>query len=163
MQKAVLGARIVLGLIFFAFGLNYFLHFIPMPEEMPPEAGAFMGALAATGYMFYLIKVTEIVEIRAPGPHRAGTHRGEHLLLPPLPRTRWTLHGSAAGGARDLPGLGLPGVLRGGVERQRETYGLGSRRPPLTCHLLWAVGFCPPPSKNSTSHLVQDSCCGIVS
>ncbi len=53
-------ARIVLGLIFFVFGLNGFLQFLPMP---PPEgrAGAFMGALFATGYMFPLIKSTEVL------------------------------------------------------------------------------------------------------
>jgi uncharacterized membrane protein YphA (DoxX/SURF4 family) len=60
MQKAVLGTRIILGLIFVIFGLNFFFHFIPMPE-MPEKAGAFMGALGATGYMFYLIKIIEIV------------------------------------------------------------------------------------------------------
>ena len=60
MQKAVLGARIVLGLIFTVFGLNGFFHFLPLPE-LSEEAGAFMGALAATGYMFPLIKLTEVV------------------------------------------------------------------------------------------------------
>jgi uncharacterized membrane protein YphA (DoxX/SURF4 family) len=60
MQKAVLGARIVLGLIFTVFGLNGFFHFLPLPE-LPEKAGAFMGALGATGYMFPLIKATEVV------------------------------------------------------------------------------------------------------
>lgn len=59
MQKAVLAARVVLGLIFTVFGLNGFLHFIPMPE-MSQEAGGFLGALAASGYMFPVLKVTEI-------------------------------------------------------------------------------------------------------
>lgn len=53
-------ARIFLGLIFFVFGLNGFLQFIPQPPLAEP-AGAFMGALAATGYMFPLIKGTEVV------------------------------------------------------------------------------------------------------
>lgn len=53
-------ARVVLGLIFTVMGINGFLQFIPMPP-MPEEAGAFMGALAATGYMMPLIKITEIV------------------------------------------------------------------------------------------------------
>jgi hypothetical protein len=53
-------ARILLGLVFFVFGLNGFLGFIPQPP--PPErAGAFMGALAATGYMFPLIKGVEVI------------------------------------------------------------------------------------------------------
>lgn len=52
--------RVVLGLIFLVFGLNGFLHFIPMPP-MPSEAMAFMMALAKTGYMIPLIKATEII------------------------------------------------------------------------------------------------------
>ena len=52
--------RALLGLIFVIFGLNGFLQFIPMPP-LPDSAGAFLGALAATGYMFPLIKVTEIL------------------------------------------------------------------------------------------------------
>jgi uncharacterized membrane protein YphA (DoxX/SURF4 family) len=53
-------ARVFLGLIFFVFGLNGFLQFIPQPP-MPEKAGAFMGALAATGYMFPLIKGVEVL------------------------------------------------------------------------------------------------------
>ena len=60
MQKAVLGARLLLGLIFTVFGLNGFLNFLP-PPEVNEGAGAFLGALAATGYMFPLIKATEVV------------------------------------------------------------------------------------------------------
>ena len=54
------GARILLGLIFAVFGLNGFLNFLPQPE-LNPAAGAFMGALAGAGYMFPLIKGTEVV------------------------------------------------------------------------------------------------------
>lgn len=53
-------ARILLGLSFFVFGLNGFLSFLPMPPP-PPAAGAFFGALAATGYMLPLIKGTEVL------------------------------------------------------------------------------------------------------
>ena len=53
-------ARVLLGLVFFVFGLNGFLQFMPQPP-MPPQAGAFLGALAATGYMFPLIKSVEVV------------------------------------------------------------------------------------------------------
>ncbi|HEY2515796.1 MAG TPA: DoxX family protein [Polyangiaceae bacterium] len=53
-------ARVLLGVIFFVFGLNGFLQFIPQPP-MPEKAGLFMGALAATGYMFPLIKGVEVV------------------------------------------------------------------------------------------------------
>ena len=59
-SKFPTAARILLGLIFFVFGLNGFLQFIPQPP-LPEPAGAFMGALAAAGYMFPLIKGTEIV------------------------------------------------------------------------------------------------------
>ena len=53
-------SRVLLGLAFFVFGLNGFLGFLPMPEH-PGPSGAFLGALAATGYMFPLIKGTEVV------------------------------------------------------------------------------------------------------
>jgi uncharacterized membrane protein YphA (DoxX/SURF4 family) len=53
-------ARIFMGAVFLLFGLNAFLQFAPMPPP-PPAAGAFIGALIATGYLFPLIKVTEIV------------------------------------------------------------------------------------------------------
>ena len=53
-------SRILLGLVFFVFGLNGFLQFIPQPP-MPEHAGAFLGALAGTGYMFPLIKSVEVV------------------------------------------------------------------------------------------------------
>lgn len=52
-------ARVVLGLTFFVFGLNGFLHFLPQPPMSGPPAD-FAGALFATGYMFPLIKGTEV-------------------------------------------------------------------------------------------------------
>lgn len=60
-QRFVPGAaRVVLGLIFFVFGLNGFLGFLPQPP-LPPAAGGFLGGLASAGYMFPLIKGTEVV------------------------------------------------------------------------------------------------------
>jgi uncharacterized membrane protein YphA (DoxX/SURF4 family) len=53
-------ARLVFGFVFLVFGLNGFLNFMPMPPP-PPQAGAFMGALAVTGYMFPLIKGIEVI------------------------------------------------------------------------------------------------------
>jgi uncharacterized membrane protein YphA (DoxX/SURF4 family) len=53
-------ARLLLGLVFFVFGLNGFLQFLPTPPA-PERAVAFMGALAATGYMFPLIKSVEVI------------------------------------------------------------------------------------------------------
>ena len=53
-------ARFALGLTFFVFGLNGFLHFLPQPPMSGPPAD-FAGALFATGYMFPLIKGTEVV------------------------------------------------------------------------------------------------------
>ena len=59
-RKIATGARLLQGAAFLTFGLNGFLHFIPMPPP-PPAAGAFFGALFATGYMFPLIKGTEVL------------------------------------------------------------------------------------------------------
>ena len=52
-------ARYLLGLTFIVFGLNGFLNFIPM-EAPTGEAAAFLGALAATGYMLPMIMLTQI-------------------------------------------------------------------------------------------------------
>ncbi len=60
MDKVNIAAQAILGLIFFVFGLNGFLHFIPNPEP-PPDAAAFMGGLASAGYFFPVLKLVEIV------------------------------------------------------------------------------------------------------
>jgi len=55
-------ARVLMGLMFFIFGLNGFLNFIPPPKTpMPEGAGAFAGALMKTGYMFPLIAGTQLL------------------------------------------------------------------------------------------------------
>jgi hypothetical protein len=59
-RHAPAASRVLLGFVFFVFGLNGFLHFLPQPP-VTEGAGAFMGALAATGYMFPLIKGVEVV------------------------------------------------------------------------------------------------------
>jgi hypothetical protein len=51
MKIASLIARILLGLVFTVFGLNGFLHFIPMGPMPTGTAGQFAGALAASHYM----------------------------------------------------------------------------------------------------------------
>jgi hypothetical protein len=58
--KAKTAARLLLGAIFFVFGLNGFLQFLPMPAPTGPAA-TFVGGLAATGYFFPLLKGTEVI------------------------------------------------------------------------------------------------------
>lgn len=53
-------ARVLLGLVFFVFGLNGFLHFLPQPPH-EGVAATFLGGLAASGYFFPLLKATEVV------------------------------------------------------------------------------------------------------
>jgi len=60
-RKLPLAARLLLGLTFLVFGLNGFLHFLPQPAPPPAAAGAFFGALHATGYMLALLKGTEVL------------------------------------------------------------------------------------------------------
>jgi len=60
-RKSATIARVVFGLILLVFGLNGFLQFLPQPTGIPERAGAFAGALLATGYMFPLIKGVEVV------------------------------------------------------------------------------------------------------
>lgn len=60
MRVVVIIARVLLGLVFFVFGLNGFLHFMPNPPPTP-AAGEFFGALIKTGYMFFLIFGTQVL------------------------------------------------------------------------------------------------------
>jgi len=58
--KFDVAARLILGVILLIFGLNTFLHFMPMPE--PPEgAGKLLWAFAESGYIFPMIGVVKIV------------------------------------------------------------------------------------------------------
>jgi hypothetical protein len=55
-------ARVLLGLVFFVFGLDYFLHIMPPPKgPFPAPMMSFAGALAQSGYMMQLIKGTEVL------------------------------------------------------------------------------------------------------
>lgn len=53
MKIAVLIARILLGLVFTIFGMNTFLHFIPMPPP-PGDAGIFAGLLFKYGWLSFI-------------------------------------------------------------------------------------------------------------
>jgi putative oxidoreductase len=58
MKIATIIARVLLGLVFFAFGLIVFFHVkMPMPQG---HAGEFMGAMFASHYI-YAVKVFEVV------------------------------------------------------------------------------------------------------
>jgi putative oxidoreductase len=52
MKIAVLIARILLGLVFFVFGLNAFFHFMPM-QPIPGDAGVFATILYTHGWMTF--------------------------------------------------------------------------------------------------------------
>jgi len=58
---SVVVARVLLGLIYFVFGLNFFLHFIPMPPLVPGTAQTFMTGLFQSGYFFPFLKTIEVV------------------------------------------------------------------------------------------------------
>ncbi len=62
-SKVQLGARIVLGLIYFVFGgmgLAIAFGLMPMPTQaMPAAAEGFMKGIMVTGYFFPVLKITE--------------------------------------------------------------------------------------------------------
>ncbi len=57
-SKVTMVLRIILAIPLLVFGLNKFLHFIPMDA---PPTGSFMDALIQTGYMMPLIAISEII------------------------------------------------------------------------------------------------------
>jgi uncharacterized membrane protein YphA (DoxX/SURF4 family) len=60
MRIIVIIARVLLGLVFFVFGLNGLHPFMQNPPP-PPAAAAFFGALIGTHYMFFLIFGTQVL------------------------------------------------------------------------------------------------------
>jgi uncharacterized membrane protein YphA (DoxX/SURF4 family) len=56
-------ARVLLGLMFFAFGLMGLFNLVPPPppETLPPKLVAFSAAMMNTGYLFHLVKGTEVL------------------------------------------------------------------------------------------------------
>lgn len=61
MHKIPMIARILLGLIYFVFGLNGFLNFIPAPPDMPEKVMTFMNGVMAAPYFFPVLKGTEVI------------------------------------------------------------------------------------------------------
>ena len=59
-KKILTGARLLLGLIYFVFGLNGFLNFLPItPPAMPEAAMGFLGGLASSGYFIPVLSATQ--------------------------------------------------------------------------------------------------------
>ena len=54
MKYAIIIVRVLLGLMFAVFGSNAFLHFIPTPPLPQGDAGAFVGALINSGYIYVI-------------------------------------------------------------------------------------------------------------
>ncbi|RYZ43396.1 MAG: DoxX family membrane protein [Myxococcaceae bacterium] len=54
--------RVLMGALFLFAGLNGFFNFVPPPAKLPPEgAMAFSKAMMDTGYLFKLVKGTEVL------------------------------------------------------------------------------------------------------
>jgi uncharacterized membrane protein YphA (DoxX/SURF4 family) len=53
--------RVILGLIYFVFGLNFFWNFIPTPLSEPGLAQNFVGGLWGSGYFFPFLKGLEVI------------------------------------------------------------------------------------------------------
>jgi uncharacterized membrane protein YphA (DoxX/SURF4 family) len=60
MSKVALVARILLGLVFFVFGLNGFFQFLT-PPPMEGKSAEFLGALLKAGYFFPFLKTFEVL------------------------------------------------------------------------------------------------------
>lgn len=60
-SKLPLIARVLLGFVFFVFGLAGLLNLLPVPTDLPERLVTFNTGLAASGYFFQLLKVTETV------------------------------------------------------------------------------------------------------
>lgn len=60
-NKILLGVSVVFGIIFINAGLNKFLNYMPVPEEMPENLIVLMEAFMQIGWLMPLIAVAEIL------------------------------------------------------------------------------------------------------
>ena len=120
-------ARVLLGLVFFVFGLNGFLHFLPQP---PPPAGAlgFLGGLASAGYFFPLLKGTEVL---AGTLLLAGFVPIALTLLAPIIVNIVAFHAFLAPGNWPVVGLVLASEIYLAVVHRATFAPLFARRPRL--------------------------------
>lgn len=84
-------AAITLGLIFFVFGLDHFLHFMPQPPQpaMPQNATAYFGVMMGTPYLTF-VKICEVLGgalMLIP-----ATRNVAMLLLGPVIVNIWCFH-----------------------------------------------------------------------
>ena len=127
MKTASTIARYLAGVIFLVFGLNGFLHFIPLP---PPSgvAGQFMGALFVSHYLTLIFALQVIgggassgESIRAPGACHSRAGYRQHPLLscsdgPERSPAGPLRHGALGSGIRPCSGglcRSIPGALPG--------------------------------------------------
>lgn len=61
MDKLTLVVRVLFGLIFFVFGLNYFFNFFPKTPPLQGPAEEYISVLMKSPYFFPLLKVCEVV------------------------------------------------------------------------------------------------------
>ena len=77
-----LAAGCLLGLVYFIFGMNFFLNFIPIPPSDPESlASSFMSAMQLSGFLT-IIKILEIIGaifISLPKTRRFGL-----LIITPI-------------------------------------------------------------------------------
>ncbi len=100
-------ARILLGLIFFVFGLNGFLHFIPAPP-IPGLAGTFIGVLVSSHYVLFISGVQVIAgalllmnRVCAPGTGAAGACHRKHPGISSDDAAKWSAAGNFGGNSLD--------------------------------------------------------------
>jgi len=61
MKITILISRVLLGLIYLIFGLDYFLHFIPYQPVHTGAAETFKAGLVAAGYFYPMLKSIQII------------------------------------------------------------------------------------------------------
>lgn len=61
MKNAILIFRVLLGLIYLVFGMDYFLHFIPYQPMHTGNAAALKKGLMGTGYIYPMMKSIQII------------------------------------------------------------------------------------------------------
>ena len=120
MKIATIIVRLLLGLMFVVFGLNFFLNFIPAPPPKPGLAADYFKVFAASGYM-YVVGALQLLSgllllIGRFVPLALNHSRRDDLQHPRFPRfdgSRRSGDGNRRRRARSFLGLVISRSFRG--------------------------------------------------
>ena len=118
MSKVILVARILLGLMFFVFGLNGILHFLPMPP-MPDNDASRLAMILTRSHWMTFVALLQVIggllllvgAVCAARPRSPGADPREYPAVPHSAGAARDCGGADRDGAGGVSDLGVPAFV----------------------------------------------------